>query len=197
MKQIQSRELLEAFKADTRKIILRLSYLRKEDPETLLHQPSPGKWSVAQVLEHLVSYGRYYLPLIQKEIQKNNYPYNPLFISGWLGAYFTKSMLPKENDQVKNKMKAPTNHRPTNDLDCKKVLDEFASQQQLLLELLEVAGQTDLNKITISISIAKWIKIRLGDSFGFIIAHHQRHFVQIENTLKMIKPSARLHSETF
>ncbi|WP_315818041.1 DinB family protein [Paraflavitalea speifideaquila] len=32
----------------------------------MLQQPAAGKWSVAQAIEHLNSYGRYYLPLMQK-----------------------------------------------------------------------------------------------------------------------------------
>jgi uncharacterized damage-inducible protein DinB len=38
----------------------------------------------------------------------------------------------------------------------------------------------------VPISIAKFIKIRLGDTFRFLIAHQQRHFAQVANTLKAL-----------
>ena len=39
-------------------------------PAKLLKQPGENKWSAAQCLEHLNSYGRYYLPAIESAINK-------------------------------------------------------------------------------------------------------------------------------
>lgn len=38
-------------------------------PAKLLRQPAENKWSLAQCLEHLNSYGRYYLLEIEKAIE--------------------------------------------------------------------------------------------------------------------------------
>ena len=59
---MQSIGLLEDLQSDTRQIILATNYLLQEDPEILVQQPAPDKWSVAQAIEHLNTYGRYYLP---------------------------------------------------------------------------------------------------------------------------------------
>ena len=64
-----------------------------------------------------------------------------------------------------------------------KAIQEFEQQEVWLLQLLDKAGEVNINRIRIPISIAPFIKLKIGDVFGFIIAHHQRHFVQIENTL--------------
>ncbi|WP_315818042.1 hypothetical protein [Paraflavitalea speifideaquila] len=103
-------------------------------------------------------------------------------------------MLPKENGVVTNKMKAPKDHRPSPDVDSLKVLNEFMAQEKLMLELINQARHTDLNKIRIPISIAKFIKLKLGDTFRFLVAHHQRHFVQVANTLEAIRGN---HGYTF
>jgi hypothetical protein len=66
-------------------------------------------------------------------------------------------------------------------------LNEFLQQQEELLLLLEKAKQVHLGKIHIPISIASFIKLKLGDLFRFFIAHHQRHFVQINNILTALK----------
>jgi hypothetical protein len=194
MKQMQSSQLLDQLEADTKQIILTLHYLLQEDPGVLTQQPAAGKWSVAQVAEHLNSYGRYYLPLIQQGLKQSTYPANASFKPGWLGDYFVKSMLPKEDGRIPNKMNAPKNHRPSPYVDSFTVLNEFMNQEKLLLELLQQARNSDLNKIRIPISIAKFIKIKLGDTFRFLIAHHQRHFVQVSNTLQAVRGN---HGYTF
>jgi hypothetical protein len=179
MKKLNSNQLLDQLQADTRQIMVTLKYLRQQDPAKLLQQPAPGKWSVAQVIEHLNSYGRYYLPQLKLALEKPAYPANDSFTPGWLGDYFTKSMLPKSNGTITNKMKAPKDHRPSPDLNSESVLDEFEQQELLLLELLHKARNTNIGKIRIPISIAPFIRLKLGDVFRFLIAHHQRHFVQI------------------
>lgn len=187
MKQIETRRLIEKLQADTREIILETNRLLQEDPGLLVQQPGAGRWSAAQAVEHLNTYGRYYLPLIQSALQESDYPEESSFNPGWLGDYFVKSMLPGSNGQITNKMKTFKNHRPQPDIDSKPVLDEFLEQEQRLLELLEKAKHANISKIRIPISISKLVKLKLGDIFRFLIAHHQRHFVQVRNTLQEVK----------
>jgi hypothetical protein len=190
MKQFQTQALIDRLKAETRQIILQTDYLLKEDPEILTTQPAEGKWSVVQVIEHLNSYGRYYLPLIRSSLDTGDYTPSAHFKPGWLGDYFTRSMLPKQGNRVTNKMQSPKDHRPGPDLDSKTVIDEFLQQEHTLLQLLENAGNNNIGKIRIPISIARFIRLKLGDTFRFLVAHHQRHFVQVQNTLKLVKTAA-------
>jgi hypothetical protein len=95
-------------------------------------------------------------------------------------------MLPKPDGTVTNKMKTFKNHNPQPELDVRRVLQEFEQQEVLLLQLLNKAGGVNINRNRIPISIASFIKLKMGDVFSFIIAHHQRHFVQIENILKEV-----------
>ena len=187
MKKINKTSLLERLKNDSRQIILQTNYLLQEDPEILLLQPGEGRWSVTQVIEHLNSYGRYYLPHIQTSLTSVKQSTKEVYSPGFLGDYFTKSMLPKSNGQVTNKMQAPKAHRPPIDIDSSVVLDEFLKQEHELLECLDKAAIADLQKIRIPISLTRFIKLQLGDTFRFLIAHHQRHFVQVQNTLKQVK----------
>ena len=105
---------------------------------------------------------------------------------------------PKKNKgQITNKMQAPKSHRPSRDIANDVVLKEFLEQEQLLLDLLDKAEKVNLEKSRIPISISRFIKLQLGDTFRFLIAHHQRHFVQVSNTLTGLKQgqsdSLRLH----
>jgi hypothetical protein len=183
MKKVQASSLLETLQTDTRQIMLRTARLKQLPISQLVQQPAPGRWSVAQVIEHLNTYGRYYLPKLQQALDNNQSEPAEWFAPGLLGGYFTKSMMPKPDGTIGNKMKAFKNHSPAPDIDALKALEEFERQEVHLLRLLDKAQRVNINRNRIPVSIAPFIKLKMGDVFGFIIAHHQRHFVQIENTL--------------
>jgi uncharacterized damage-inducible protein DinB len=183
MKKTNSLALLEQLQADIRQMIVFASFLQHEEETILLQQPVPGSWSIAQVLEHLNSYGKYYLPAIQKVLSGNTPAAKETFMAGWLGNYFTNLMKPG-SEGIKNKMRAPKDHVPVLELDATEVMSVFLQQQQHLLQLLEQAKSVNIGQLRVPISLAKLIRLKLGDTFGFLIAHEQRHFVQIENVLR-------------
>lgn len=186
MKKYNSTALLDQLQSDVRSLLITTSYLQSEAPDTLLTQPAPGKWTVIQVLEHLNSYARYYHPAIHRSLQQNK-PAVEFFKPGWAGDYFTKMMQPAEDGSIKMKMKAPKDHRPVPSLDPKVVIDEFIKEQHELLNLLEFAKTKNIGDIRTPISISRLIKLKAGDTFRFLIAHEQRHFLQIRHTLEAIK----------
>lgn len=151
--------------------------------EALNFKQDELSWSVLECLEHLNLYGRFYLPEITKRVKGAEPKRKELFKSGWLGNYFANSMLPKEK---LNKMKTFKNMNPINSqLNKDKVIGEFIQQQEEMLRLLNEGRKIDLNKTKTNISISKWIKLKLGDTFRFVIFHNQRHLVQAEKVLKI------------
>jgi hypothetical protein len=60
------------------------------------------------------------------------------------------------------------------------VVSEFIRQQEHLLQLIRISRKRDLNKIKIPISLTKYIRINLGDTLRFIVAHNERHMRQAE-----------------
>lgn len=149
--------------------------------ETLLKPAKNGGWSIAQCLDHLNGYGHHYLPLILDKVE--NYkgkPSSENFNSSILGGYFTKIMDP---DTGKRKMKAFKDHRPVRELNPTEVVAEFIHQQEMLLRAISKAHDVDLNKIVIPISILRWIKLNLGDTLGFLIAHNERHIRQAQRNI--------------
>jgi hypothetical protein len=148
------------------------------------YKQSPEKWSANQCLQHLNSYGHYYLPAIEKAIASGKSKQTkPTFKSGWLGNYFTNLMQPKQDGSLSKKIKSPKNQQPTNNADSHLVIAAFIEQQEQLLLLLERARDIDMNKIKVPISISPFIKLKLGDVFMFLIAHNQRHVLQAEKAL--------------
>lgn len=139
-----------------------------------------------QCLGHLNVYGKYYLPAIEKAIDKARLKHKgstPNFRPGWLGNLFTQMMLPGPDGIAPKKMKAPKNYTIANMGNSDAVLAEFITQQEKMLGLLRLARRVNLNAIRIPISIARFIKLKLGDVFMFIVAHNLRHVQQAERAL--------------
>lgn len=196
MRKYKSTALLDQLKSDVLSLMSSAETLMAEDPTYLLEQPVPGKWSVVQVLEHLNSYGYYYIPAIERSLKQNK-PAVEYFKPGWIGDKFTRMMQPTEEGKVKNKMKAPKGHRPAPALDHQTVIREFLTQQHALLSLLDQAKAKNIGTIRTPISLTRFIKLKVGDTFRFLIAHEQRHFVQVKNSLAIVKKGVPAFSMAF
>ena len=81
-------------------------------------------------------------------------------------------------------MKTPKDKNPLGENLTKESILIFIEQQKLLLQILETSEKIDLGKIKIPISIAPFVKIKLGDTLRFIVYHNERHIVQAQNILK-------------
>lgn len=155
-----------------------VSVLQNLSEDVLLKPAATGGWSIAHCIEHLNSYGRFYLPQIRNALDRNNLS-GDFFSSSRLGAYFTKMMEPQSG----KKYKAFKGHVPTGNLNAHEVISEFIKQQETMLQLLELSRKHDLNRVKIPLSIAPFVRLRLGDVYGFIIAHNNRHIDQAKRNL--------------
>ncbi len=151
----------------------------------LTTQPAQGSWSAIECVDHLVSYGRYYLPAMEKAIANAaGTALSPGFNSSFLGNYFYKLMLPQTNGFPKKKMRSPKNHLPTQITDPEIVINEFISQLEKLQVLIRAAYKINISKAKVPISIAKFIKLSLGDTLLFYVAHISRHMLQAQRALQ-------------
>ncbi|PWT98867.1 MAG: hypothetical protein C5B52_11500 [Bacteroidetes bacterium] len=186
---MERNSLLDELKNDVHEVLEHVKNVENHfSSETLRTQPAEKKWSVAQVIEHLNIYNRYYLAELENRmnVAPKELFGSAVFTPGWLGNYFTKMMRPGKNGTVGYKMQTPKNYRPVSDLDPVKVINEFVNGENRLLRLLDLAKQVNIGKIRIPISISKLIRMKMGDTFRFLVAHQQRHMVQVENTLKAL-----------
>jgi len=183
--KVKNQELIDDLIQRTKKVLNAAERYSQLDLEILNWRPAEKKWSVLECLEHLNRYGDFYLPEIEQKITKGKLETeDSIFKSGWLGNYFAKSMLPKEKLNTMNTFKSM--NPLGSDLD-KKTIEKFIFQQKQTLQFLQNARQINLVKTKTSISISKWIKLRLGDTFRIVIYHNQRHIVQAEKVLELRK----------
>jgi uncharacterized damage-inducible protein DinB len=184
MAKFKTEDLLNELTQDVTRVKEAAAFFASADKNKLVYTLEEGRWSVVQILEHLNAYNRYYLPLIESELSVVAQDANTWFNSGYWGEKFTKSMKPTNVYEIKNKMKTTKKMSFPNNLHVETVLNEFTEGQDQLLQLLERAKGRDLAKIHIPITLTKLVKLRLGDTFRFLIAHEQRHMIQARNTIK-------------
>jgi hypothetical protein len=81
-------------------------------------------------------------------------------------------------------MKTPELGKPSEMPDPKATIAEFIDQQEQMLLLIDRARKVNISKIRVPISLTNWIKLKLGDTFLFMIGHHSRHVQQAERALR-------------
>jgi len=174
-------ELIAELIEKTRININRVEKYRELSDKELNFRESTEKWSVLECIEHLNLYGDFYNPEIRKSIEKSHSKPSEIFKSGIIGNYFVNTMFPKKK---LNKMKTFKDKNPLGSSLNKSVIDRFISQQKEFLELIEKSKNINFSKTKTAISISKLIKLKLGDTFRFIIAHNERHLIQAENVMR-------------
>jgi hypothetical protein len=145
-------------------------------PSQLNKKPAPESWSIAECLEHLNLYAAYYHLTMEKKMKASSHQSVAQFKSGIIGNYFANVM------QVKNgkiqKMSSPKDKNPANSNVPDGIVDRFITQQKQLIELIKKAEKANLAKVRIPITIAPWLKLKLGDTFRFSVNHNERHVAQ-------------------
>jgi len=183
MKKFKSDDLINTLQNDVRQLMAAAESMKSMDKIKLGYPLNNGKWTAIQALEHLNIYNRFYLPAIEAAISESKTTRSAWFNSGTLGNYFTNSMKPTDVYQVKNKMKTTKSYHPPAALNGEDVIAEFMQHQEKLLHLLDAARERDMNSIRVPLTISKFIKFKLGDTFRFLVAHEQRHMVQARNAI--------------
>ena len=150
--------------------------------EKLNFKKTKDAWSILECLQHLNLYGDYYLGAIKKSMLSQKTNSDPsIFKSGVVGNYFANLMLPK--DGKISKLKSPKDKNPANSHLTLSTIDRFLKQQEELVSLLRQATGVNLTRTKISISISRFIKLRLGDTFRFFVYHIERHILQAKRNL--------------
>lgn len=187
MAKLQTSVLIESLQQQTIQIleIAKGEWLSLA-PEIFSATPAVGGWSAKQCLAHLNAYSAYYLPALQNAMNNGIWSeVQPLadFTPGWLGNKFTQMMQTNAAGMPTKKMKAFKAYMVDNAIDGTAVIETFIKSQETMLELLQQAAKLNLQKIKIPISIARYIKLQLGDVLMFYVAHNMRHVLQAQRAI--------------
>ncbi len=152
-----------------------------------LHEKS---WSIAQCLEHLNAYYRYYIPVFRGKISNTRFN-EPIenFSSSPMGAAFYRSVKLGKLDNVKRHLKSRKEYNPlvNTSLKSEDVIAEYLRYQSEFTEVLKEAEKIDLRKTKCPLSLRPLVKLNLGDAFLFMVYHNERHVFQAKRVLQSLK----------
>lgn len=182
--KMSSTDLIADLTGRTKQVIREAQELKTRSLKELNAKDSPESWSALECIEHLNLYGDFYLPEVEMRIRESGYAPQKIFTSRLLGDYFAESMLPKGKMR---KMKTFRDKNPLGSRLDKEVLTKFIEQQHKLLELLKESEEVSLNRTRTSISISRWLKLKLGDTLRILVYHNQRHMKQAKRALRAVE----------
>lgn len=149
-------------------------------------KPSENSWSLLEIFAHLNEYAAFYHPAFTKKISLTRYREPRVnFISSPLGKSAWKSMQLGQLKNIKRKFNAARNFNPIFNKELVKGDDIqiFRRFQEELLTILESAKSVNIQRAKVPTSISKFVRLRLGDAFLFVIYHNQRHIQQAMNLM--------------
>lgn len=139
-------------------------------------RPGPGRWSIAECLDHLNN-GWRVLPKLDHKIAtaaeqglRGEGPYRHPF----LGRIYIRFMEPPPKIRVR----APKAYVPTADQPLAAVAPRFLELQDEIIRRVIAADGLDLGEIKMSSPISRRFRMSLGQWFAFLAAHERRHLWQ-------------------
>lgn len=160
------------------------------EEQILNRQEGDNKWSMLQCIEHLSLANGIYVDNIQSALtMADKDTQSDLFKSHWKGDMFTKMIAPKANEEIKTKMKTMKTMHPQSQLNAAETIRKFNDVHLKLIELLNKSGEYNLNKVKVPTALGSMVKLRLGDAFRFLIAHAERHLIQLKRIKAAVQSS--------
>ena len=180
------KNLIDELIADTKKIKSEVLELAKLGADELHHKPGPNKWNILECIEHLNIADSIYLYQFEKKLTQGSASRGQVFKPGILGNLFVTGLKPKSDGTIPNRMKTFQKFLP--EVNAKyDTINKFLEDQDRLIQLLDASRKLDLNRNRIATALGRLVTLNLGDAYRFVIAHNQRHVVQMKNILKEYK----------
>ena len=150
--------------------------------EAQLHLPeAPGKWNMLQCLQHLTLATRVYTENVKEALSTDNLaPASPEYKGHWKGRMFAKMNAPKPGGEIPMKVKTFKTMEPPPQLDSREVIDAFFAEHEYMIELINESRAINIDKVKVATALGSLVKLRLGEAYRFLLAHTQRHIVQLQ-----------------
>lgn len=183
-------DLIDGLQRSLRRQLEQLDALRRLPLDVLRTRPTPKRWSVLEVVEHmLLSSGHYHRRVARLFADPDSgLRPSPRFTPGRWGHKFTEGMRPGPEGGIANPMRTLWFFEPKPaqavGLDT---LDRFEDMARSFIRLLEEARTRGLEGPRVTSTLGPLFRFKVGDAIAFPVAHQERHFLQIERTLAAVR----------
>ncbi len=150
--------------------------------EDLNKKPSPGQWSIAQNLDHLIVINESYYPIF-KQLHEGTFQLPFMgklgFYVKWVGNMILKAVEPERSKKIKTQsIWEPS----TSTIDADIVEKFVAHQEQLKKHIQSCSGFIEAGVVIYS-PASKAILYTLEQAFTIIVSHEKRHLGQAREVL--------------
>ena len=144
-----------------------------------------GSWSVGQCLQHLLSANEVYLPPITDSLE--NQPRSSIqdITPGWFGRWFIRNYI-APSAQTKH-ARAPKKIAPVLSRVEPAILERFLKGNRDMRELVARASGYDVNRLRFRNPFIPLIRFTVGTGFEITSKHEDRHLLQAERVVALMR----------
>jgi hypothetical protein len=143
------------------------------------HQPEPGRWSIAQNIEHAAKTAIPYIERIEEGLRE---PGARTLRAGFLAKLLVRSMEPPPRMRVKTFRSL----EPSPAVDVERAIDEFIAVHERLAEAIRTNEQADFLKASFRSPYMALFSVRLDQGVDTLLAHARRHLWQARQVRRAI-----------
>ncbi len=147
-------------------------------PSQMQWRPGPGKWSIAECLEHLAITARlgaaHWVPAISAARRRGKTGTGP-FSFGWFGRWFVGWVGPNP----KRPSPAPAVFAPPASISPGRAIADFTDSQSEIRAIFRSADGLDLGRIKARSAVTPLFRFNLATWFASTVAHQHRHLDQM------------------
>lgn len=181
IKSMKQSQLINELIKTSKQLNIRASEISQLPLNDLNKRPNEKAWNTLECFKHLNLYIDIYNDFFEESLQKASRVKKDKEIkAGLFGAKFISLMEPKE-DGIK-KMSTFRSKDPIHCAIPKTEIDHFIASNSKTIQFLEESKKKDIQSVKCKLAIPL-LKIKLSDSFQFLVAHNKRHFIQIKNAI--------------
>jgi len=148
--------------------------------EQCSQRPAPGRWSIAECIDHLNVTGEKVMraidPAIERAHREGRYAAGP-FRYGRIGRWFVRASSGDPHAR-RRRYRTVSTYEPRRVLAIERVLADFKTLQENLCERVEAASGLDLARIKIPSPAVRWVRLSLGLWLELLAGHQERHLAQ-------------------
>jgi len=152
--------------------------------EQINWKPSKTEWSIGQCFDHLIISNRPYVTIVEevREGKKRQRAWERVPL---LPRFFGKLLIRTLRPDSGRKVKARPAFYPSTSHMSVEIITSFIEQHDRLLNLMEATRGLNLDGITITSPVVRFITYSLMDAYRIIVVHEQNHFVQARQVMEV------------
>jgi len=187
---MDSQLLIKELQAIVQDELRRMDELMEMLIRRLEQRPRPKAWSALEIVEHLNILSGHYVKRLSKAYGANGVYLTESFLPGRWGDKFTASMRPLPDGRIPGPMRTLWFFEPkAAQAKGMRSLQEFRALLEEEASLLDKARSQGMEGPRITSTLGPILRFKIGDAFRFMIAHQQRHFLQIDRALATVAES--------